>query len=211
MTQNMKCTVELLQKRFDPKTQKLITSTSSTTYRHWPYTMMPTLSIISKVVNQEIAHLPVELCIMVMILILNRNHVIYPGNYGNMIRIHIITYREKIFNHIRIKSFKVGVLCYHVLLNETKSFHLSCLKSISPLEILLIALIFLNLHVWSIVIMEDQLPYSTSILLPWPSSWSTSFIFASSWETPWGAPIGWSSTKYGSTTTSTNSTGSSKL
>lgn len=61
MTQNMKCMIEFLQKRFDPKTQKLITSTSSMTSRHWPHTMMSTLSIISKVMIQEITHLSVEL------------------------------------------------------------------------------------------------------------------------------------------------------
>lgn len=94
MTQNMKCMIEMIQNMFDPKTQKLITSMSSKASRHWPHTMIPTLFIISKVMIQEVSHLSVELCIVVVILILNINHVIYPSKCGSMIRIHLIAYRQ---------------------------------------------------------------------------------------------------------------------
>ena len=84
----MKCKTLLFHKSFCPNTQNIFTPTSSKTYRHWYHTMMPTLSIIPKVTIPKIAYIPVELFLVVVILILSKNCVVYPCDYGNMIRIH---------------------------------------------------------------------------------------------------------------------------
>lgn len=73
---------EIHYKTRDSKTQQHNTSLSFTAPMHWSHSLIASLSIITIMIIQEITHFSVKPSIMMMVVILSRDHMIYPRNYG---------------------------------------------------------------------------------------------------------------------------------